>query len=1331
MNLEEFEASIAEKVANNSMTMDEGVEAIRNFTIESMSQRATPRSAAAPASVPSFIEQLMQQNTNPLASRPMIGEPQATSNQDLAFVLGDTSTPPLLRESVQTEVDARDQLAEQPFGEAITNPMFWDRVGRAGAKGPTQLINGLVNGLPMLGGLIGEQLGSEGAGDFAERQMEDFTNVNEGLNNLVGSSDPVRFEESLAENLMGALVPGGLFAKGLGVAADFTVEQTIRELTDTNADDYNTAFDRLGLTNDGQYPALGPLAAIGGAFVGGALGTSAITRLVNKNNLIPTARPLTEIDPDAPAGIVSTERASDLTYTNLVDEQQALRTMLERDGISGFDDVSSRIEFETHSAARSRAQEGLRTGRLTTMDGSFEVPVAPRVLYDGYYGLTPEIRKDVSDYINSLDMLDDARLARTNNLPGNHGQTIAMLNRQISGIEQRTPLAQQFARDYRSITSGLRDFSEGSLFNTPHRQQLDIDRPNYVPLEISNVDTSAPFLQRMRQAQTDQLPEGNSEWFLQRRNSAGNYDLSTRADPMDMLMQYSESVLLARMKNDTRIAAIDGMLNSQVNGPTIRRAEENEAGLHADRTISVIRNGDRETYITSSLKAALLRFDPYVAKNPALYGIKRLAETAMVGPLSLTFAPVTFLRDAVGGMVTRAEGSTAGSLYGSTAAIPRQVWAKAQGQISRSLQARLLAGDTPIPTSVMSREAQQSFADGISQSYLNSAYHQMNLAGGFDASLMASKVRAGTETFQELSRSIATSPVINNPIVNNLVTRFGARTVDGMLKGFVTLFNTIQDAPRFAAIEATVRQTGMDIGEATRLGRQLTGDASKSGRVYDPNGVRMNVDAVDQGVLNLSNKYIGTGIEVVRENFPFFNPMVQGLNNLQRSFSADPIGTNLRAWKTVGVPALAAYGWNEMLGQEYNDYAMDRRSSRDVAMTMYFGVPGLPPEQGIEIPIMHELLFFNSPFTQSLHGLARSEDPEMTSRAMQILSSEILSNSMDVGFPIAGALLTNFQGMNAADSVLAPTEGVYSLRDDNMGFLPANLEAMIRTTFASVGDTAIDLAYSMAQPDGDYDFKGFLDQTLNSVVRRAPIVRNLAGARTANIYRSIPSAIKADKYQAYTDVRGYWDEFYNPDRATTNDFDKPASRRTYTSLDNYTGETDLGEDLPFMMIGPERMVEPTNPYIERFGEILKDNLGSNDAGMSGLRNRESIYGKYVRQLSDYGVADQQKLSDWYNRLMTAEGLDSEELGVRDILVQHEIDLTDYSSRVRLINILENERSHVIAAQLNVIAQVENQITEILRSEGVLGPSDTFDITKHLKPYDADPFNQEGATTNDQ
>jgi hypothetical protein len=186
------------------------------------------------------------------------------------------------------------------------------------------------------------------------------------------------------------------------------------------------------------------------------------------------------------------------------------------------------------------------------------------------------------------------------------------------------------------------------------------------------------------------------------------------------------------------------------------------------------------------------------------------------------------------------------------------------------------------------------------------------------------------------------------------------------MDGFSALFDAIQNAPRYAALEQTVKK-GTKVKDAVMGARGITGDVAESGRIYRPDGRVMRGDFVDQGVTSYVAPGVGKVVDFARETVPFVNPMIQGTRNLIRSFKDDPAGTLGRAWLYVGLPAVTAYSWNEMLGEEYNDYAMSRRSSQDVAMNMYIGVPGKPPEEGIEIPQIHEAFEYKDLQTTTIH----------------------------------------------------------------------------------------------------------------------------------------------------------------------------------------------------------------------------------------------------------------------------------------------------------------------------------------------------------------------------
>lgn len=1204
------------------------------------------------------------------------------------------------------ELAQRKKHADQTFIESLSNPYSYARLFGSIGRAPIQIGNLPQNlyGLGKLGieNVTGADLGAqETLLDAARKQRE--------AERSFGTTPAITPGESFVESLTGALVPGGLIAKGTGVGVDFMADQTIRELTDDVGEKYETVFDHVGITDNTEKPVIGTMAAIGVTVLAGTVSAAAINRMTTTKIETPTIRPLKEIDPTAPDNLSTVEKASDLTKTNIVDEQQALRDIIRRNGIPNADEIDARIEFDTHAAARTRVAEAINTGQLTTRDAVFKSPIAPKDLYDAYNALSGNVRQQVGRYINLKDMRDDIQIA----IEKGEATPDALLavDEQIALIAKQVPEAEEFSKRYNTVTSSLREFAQGSLFSEKYKLQLDKTRNNYVPLEISDVDPTAPFLQRLKQAQSSDVGRADPEWFLQNR-AIGSYDMERRADPMVMLMQSVEATLTARMKNDTKVAIIDSLLSSETGSQTMRLATSEEVGKHADRLVQIYRNGERETYITSKLTANLLKFDPYIAKHPELFVPKRIFEQAAVGPVSLTFAPVTALRDTIGGRVTRPDGLKAPNPIDVAAAIPQQLWAKSQGGISNFFQQSIVKGETALPSWLMSPEQQKHFADNIANSYTRTLYHQANNAGGFDASLMKNKIELGQGALAEIKRSL-TDATVN---VNVPGARFSANRIRNMIDGFNNIFNAIQDAPRFAAIQKTVKD-GTSIEDATALARQLTGDVTKSGRVYDATGKQIQVDAVDQGLLNVANKGIGKTTEFLRESTPFLNPMIQGNRRLLQSIVDDPIGFNARAWTNIGLPTLAVFGWNEMLGKEYNDYAMQQRSARDVVMNLYIGIPGKPPEEGIEIPMMHELLTYSAPYNRGLYAMSRGEDSEKTRAALSIVAENIFNNSLDVGFPVAGQVGANIVGFSAPDSLARPTDGVFQIREDDLGVLPQNMEHLARTLFAGIGDTTVHVANAVA---GDPSFETFYTEMRDRTLARTPIVKNAAGLKRSNVHFSIPNQVAQERFDAVADFRRYYNAFYEPKRFNDDGLQKPSSRNGFTRFKDAPNPLTQ-EDLPFLMQGPEQLQQPVNPLFQEFGPLIVDDAFRGTEGMTALTNRADIYAKFTKRLRQFNAGDREALQEWQAML---SGIIPQKEGtqqLKDLVADNDIDLTQYDDRVKLINLIEGRRSEIIRGQIDVFDRLEDKITAILRERGVIGEDEEFDVTKHLNPHDPNPL----------
>lgn len=1325
MTFDELKSTLDAEVKAGTKTSDEAMTILARFLV-------TGSVEAVPA--PDNVSEASDTSAYDIGNIPVDLSPVGSRTN--ASLMAQVLSPNIGREAgdaAMAEIQERARLKGLTFLEALTDGPSLARMSKTALKGPSDTVNSFMYGLP---GLVQSVVGLD---EYAQENFGEYERVNQGLNDALGVSDPIRAEESLAGVLTSAAVPGGAGVKAATVATDFVADQFIRELTTDQGDGYETVFNRAGVTDQDDRFNLPPLLAIPVALAGAVLTGKAVSTLkAGMGVKAPTYRDISDFDKFAPQDLQTGEISTDALNAYVISEEAALKRIVARAGIPNIDDINKKITLSGHAAAGVRAREGVNTGVATINGKTYRAPVAVKTLYDAAMAMPLEVRKKLERFINAKDALDDVRIAIAKKLPGNHAVTEARLLRDIAVAATGVPGIHQFETAYRGATRAVRDILEGDVLSTKARQYLDANRANYVPLDISPVDKKAPLLTRLNQTQreADTSPD---DWFLQNRAGSGNYGLDARGNPFELLAGYTEAAMRLAMTNDAKLAIIDGMKNSSFGKKSVKLVDKdtNLAG-NEDRIVEVYRAGEKERYLVPALQAQLMRFDPYVTKNP-FFIVKRIAEWNMVGPGNPAFSAVNAIRDTIGGLVMRQEGLLAAGPLQVAAAVPKQLWARAQGAISNNIYAGLASRQSAIPEWLVSRQQKIALANSMSNNYINSLYHLSNTVGGHDSSAMRSNITIAQTAFGEMKRTLQDSTILHHPALDNMVVRFGKIGASSILSGYTALLDSVANSPRYAAIEKTVKAGGV-LEDAATKARVMTGDMSQSGRVYRPDGKLMRADTVDQGVTSLVTPLVGGATSFIRNTAPFVNQAIQGTTNAITQFAKDPVGFMGRAWLYVGLPALTAYSVNEMLGPEYNEYAMNRRSATDVAMSTYIGVPGLPPEQGVEVPQIHELLLFGAPFVRTLHGLVTGENRDEMSSAMQSLGANIFSNSAEIGMPTFLSAIGNLTGQEMPSGIMGSDSG-YAIREDNIGFLPQNIEQLARTLFATNGDTAIQTMYAMTK-DSDTPFNDFLTTVYGSVTNRAPVMKNLSGRKAANVSFSMPAAYSREKDRAMEDFWPYYGLYFEQKNEDGLTMDNASSNfnprikvkgmtekeylprdmiRTFGGYKSDEGAMGNRRDLPNGMIGPDQIPEPLNPLYKMFGETLAANLKRNGMGLSGLDERDSRYRARISQLRKYNAGDRKAIEEWQDFIENRGMLEDDSEKLRDWISQFDLDLEKYTDRVKLINIIENERSYVISQKLEVVSSVEEEISQQLIEQGLLQPGDRFRVEKHLNPMDADPF----------
>jgi len=277
------------------------------------------------------------------------------------------------------------------------------------------------------------------------------------------------------------------------------------------------------------------------------------------------------------------------------------------------------------------------------------------------------------------------------------------------------------------------------------------------------------------------------------------------------------------------------------------------------------------------------------------------------------------------------------------------------------------------------------------------------------------------------------------------------------------------------------------------------------------------------------------------------------------------------------------------------------------------------------------------------------------------------------------------------------------------------MEKLARTLFANVGQTAVELATAMSS---DFSFETMQQTLYNNVVKRAPIVKNLTGNKATSVGFSIPAEYNKDKWRAVEEFRDYWDAFYNPKRMNEDGLEMPSSKGKYTQD---KGLLDGQKDLPYLMIGQNQMAQPTNPLYQVVGPVLVEKIQQNEIGMTGITDRDNTYARIAARIRKFNAGDRDALREWQANLNGLTPEDAETKQLKELLEDLNVDLAKYDDRVKLLNYIEGERSHLIKIQLDVFSEVEKEVTEILRKKKIIAQDEEFMVEKHLKPFDAYPF----------
>jgi hypothetical protein len=184
---------------------------------------------------------------------------------------------------------------------------------------------------------------------------------------------------------------------------------------------------------------------------------------------------------------------------------------------------------------------------------------------------------------------------------------------------------------------------------------------------------------------------------------------------------------------------------------------------------------------------------------------------------------------------------------------------------------------------------------------------------------------------------------------------------------------SIDPAKSFKDAEAMLRGHGLiggsasfltDILHAISSAPAMSVRAMNKGRLNesDLSAAMRNMagDPARSGAFRKSTGAPGPNIAAeVTNATPWGNIFLQSTARFAKQVRKDPAGAAMGVFNTVAVPAIGATIWNASQddyvdpntgeAQSYSDYQFNVRTPDKTAASLYIAIPGLPPEQGVEI----------------------------------------------------------------------------------------------------------------------------------------------------------------------------------------------------------------------------------------------------------------------------------------------------------------------------------------------------------------------------------------------
>jgi hypothetical protein len=1041
--------------------------------------------------------------------------------------------------------------------------------------------------------------------------------------------------------------------------------------------------------------------------------------------------PVPPVTPNATAPTAM--RPSVIDYLRTGDDQSAgFIRFANRAGAhpQAINELRDSFRVNTGAASQTFAEGAATLGRAELPGMAFSVPHA-----------LPELRpliqasrlgsEGFSKYMFALDTADEINMAYN-----------AMTQRQraalpgpitVRGLDLQT--AQNVARAYEAADPSLLQMRQVYRENMMElaRFRGDGEYATMTPKEVADFNSMNPNYVPWRAPVS-----GSTRVKASNRSDANN--IAVRGDPIDQALYDITYGTRGRLNNEAKGLGVDTILRTPNGQRILRRVTPEELSQNADwrrRSVDFKRRGETEHYVAESqIVADWLKMDPY-GRMGMLGDITNTGRNWFqfytTGPGNPAFPPIDMLRNlwisqasvtALGkGYRNPTAFNIIGALRGKDVAfgpgsLPYAYASQLIPELANGMSKGLETAAGGFLGRAFGRQNLLGLSDALAHAYTNSLRFRVQGMGGYAGSRgknLAEDVWSANNRIDQYLKSAA-----GNTIPGRLAGR--------VFKAYMAHQDMIHDNTNFAFMQrrGNLQRAG-SLQELAMDARDLTGNPRTAGRYTTPTGkpIRFDVGPASQGSLTQMGRRIAAPIaetylaanELGRAGVPWYNMTQQGIKNqasgllpypgLRRglreqgaAYLKNPAEFIGRSWLLHMMPIAGLYFYASSLGKDpngtsYVDHMMNRRDPGRQGMYAYIPLPGRAAEDGIELPVHQEGVFFKMMMEAFLHHtygdqkfVNQSMMQDFQSAATTFLDVAIMppmnpiisaafaaagqSPPANFGYFLPGGMLGNLSGIGG--EVYTRKQSPY----DQNAAMPSTLEGTVRAIAPTIADYIGKgyAAYTHTNQEMDSAVKNGFKEAGRAIIKRTPIMRDIADMHSNISGNTLASRQAFERDKEINQLASFWKQYgaTGKERITK---DRPSSKSG-----DAAATAAVGEHMPPESMGLDQP-PPTNPLYLQFMQQVY-NATKHDSDRTGGSGYRSIWDRYRETTKD--IAAMRNI-DYGNMVTWQQSMDARPTTL-DYLKRNNIDPHNpYAVR----NFIERKRQNILKEINTKINQVESTI----------------------------------------